>query len=268
MPKDTYYILTPPKYLPQLTPWDILPAHLTYRLSPNGRLLRHPDAQSLRGGIMVIGDCRDDLQNISPQLSLEIIQECLLHGYRGVLLDLEHQQQSLVRLVQQLGTLLQRQGVTLFIPEYYAPAAPRGRVLISTALSGGCLEDRLREAVNCFGQDRVVLAMEKTAQDFTLPALTGQGIPLTQEQLQQTQTDLHPCTFFSAPLCTRYFTYQKKDGSVHVTLYDDTETLCRKLDIARSAGIYRFLLPWQEISCTPEAFGLPSKNNIHFSAKN
>lgn len=258
MAKDTFYILTTPESVSQLHPWAVLPACLAYRLSPNLSLLRLRGAQNLRGGLMVISDCTADPRGVPERFCLEVLQECTYRGYRGVILDFERTLPLLTQLVRRLGEVLSRRGITLFVPEPYAPHAPNAKVLIPSALSGGSLTQRLETAVQCFGPGRVVLAVEQAAEDFILPAPEGCGRSLSAEELEQLKAELRPHTFFSQPLCARYFTYRRGE-EFHFVLFDDLHTLCQKTHTARCAGIHQFLLPWQAISSAPERFSIPPK---------
>ena len=251
MSQEIFYILTSPAQLPRLRGFSCHPAHLAYRISPNLRLLRLQGAQHLRGGLMTVTDSPTPPRGDPGLFSMELLRECTSRGFRGVILDLEHPDHPLAAVLPRLESLLSRQGVTLFLPEAYA--LPASRVLISSALSGGSLSLRLNEAVQKFGSDRVVLAVEKTAEDFLLPAHSGCGTPLTPEQLQSHTAGP---SFFSPALCAQYTTYRDAQGHIHLVLYDNPCTLARKLQQARRAGVYRFLLPWCEISACPEQFGL------------
>ena len=253
MAQDIFYVLTPPAQLPRLREYACRPAHLTYRISPALRLLRLQGAQHLRGGVMTVGDCAN-LPHGDPGLfSMELLRECSFRGFRGVILDLERSDHPLIPVLPRLESLLTRQGVTLFLPEPYAAPLTGAKVLISSALSGGSLAQRLEDAVRQFGRDRVVLAVEKIAEDFRLPAPTGCGRPLSPEELCP-HTD-H--AFFSPALCAQYATYRDQEGNLHFVLFDNAHSITRKLHCARRAGITRFLLPWGEISSCPEQYGLP-----------
>ena len=111
---------------------------------------------------------------------------------------------------------------------------PHAQVCISSALSGGTLVQRLREAQERFGRDRVVLALQRVAEDFFLPSPTGSGTPLTQEELRERIQQRQPSIFFSHELCARYFTYMSRESGAHFVLYDDASTLAKKLQVARS----------------------------------
>lgn len=253
MAQDIFYVLTPPAQLPRLRNYACRPVHLAYRISPNLRLFRLQGAQHLRGGVMAVGDCAEFPRGDPGLFAAELLRECSFRGFRGVLLDLELPSHPLVPILPRLEHLLTRQGVTLFLPEPYAAPLHTTRVLISSALSGGSLAHRLEEAVRQFGTDRVVLAVEKVAEDFQLPAPTGCGRPLSPEQLCS-HTD-H--AFFSPALCAQYATCRDSAGELHFILFDNAHSVTQKLHRARCAGITRFLLPWAEISSCPEQYGLP-----------
>ena len=83
--------------------------------------------------------------------------------------------------------------------------------------------------------------------DFPLPARTGEGRALTAEELEALLQERRPCVFFSPALCTRYFTYTQK-GVAHFVLFDDAETLHRKVRIGASLGFFTAFFQWPEIS--------------------
>ena len=253
MEQDIFYILTPPAQLPRLRPFDCRPAHLAYRISPTLRLLRLQGAQHLRGGVMAVCDCPESPRGDPGLFAMELLRECTFRGFRGVILDLERPTHPLIPVLPRLESLLTRQGIALFLPEKYAASLPNAKVLLSSAISGGSLAQRLNESTQRFGRDRLVLAVEKTAEDFLLPAPSGSGCPLTPTQLQPHTAP----AFFSPALCAQYSTYRDNEGRIHLVLFDDAHSITRKIHLARRAGITRFLLPWREISAGPEEFGLP-----------
>lgn len=254
MSQDVFYILTPPNQLPCLREFACRPAHLAYRISPNLRLTRAQGTQNLRGGVMTVADCPDCPRGEPSVFCMDIARECAFRGYQGVILDLERTDHPLCAMLPRLEQFLSRQGVTLFVPEQYAARLRSARVLISSALSGGSLSNRLREAAERFGRERLVLAVEKTAADFLLPAPTGNSCPIPPEHLSRLTSSP---AFFSPQLCANYSTYRDADGGVHFLLWDDPRSISQKLEQARQAGIHTFLLPWAEISACPEQCGLP-----------
>ena len=83
--------------------------------------------------------------------------------------------------------------------------------------------------------------------DFTLPQPSGLGTPLTREALETLRKERGPSVFFSQDLCARYFTCPR-GGSVHFILYDDADTLTRKLQIAAALGVGSAFLTYPELN--------------------
>lgn len=247
MPQDTFIITLPPRQLPALQSWRVTPAHLAYRLGPGPHLFR-ADSTAPRGGLMVVDD--QDFDGLGPTgpLCQEILRECQARGFSGAVLDFENRLPPLEQIAGQLDEQFARRGWSLFVSERYGPKAPHARVMIPSALSGGSLQQRLVEALERFGESRVALALEKRAEDFYLPSPTGSGQPLNEQELEALRERLRPSVFFSGELCARYFTYMSRDNGAHFVLFDDGDTLARKLDVARGLNIRTFLAPWAEVS--------------------
>ena len=110
------------------------------------------------------------------------------------------------------------------------------RILIGTALSGGSLRELLEEAVDKYGTAQLALGVERTAMDFPLPCRGGYGTPLKPEALAALRRSCGAPVFFSEALCAKYFTY-RRDSETRLVLFDDDETVGRKLALAQSLGI-------------------------------
>lgn len=252
MTKDTFLITVPPQHLQKFQGWDATPAHLAYRIGRGPHLFRSGGTAPLRGGVMVLDDQGFDGLGSAEALCQEVGQECLARGFSGAVLDFEARLPPLERIAQQLGELFARRNWTLYVPEAYARCAPQARVMIPSALSGGSLVLRLEEAGERYGRDRVALALEKTAEDFFLPSPTGSGVPLTRQELEEQLTRMKPSVFFSRELCARYYTYMSRETGAHFVLFDDDDTLCRKVEVARKAGVSLFLAAWEDVAgCAP-----------------
>ena len=258
MPQDTFIITLSPRQLPALRGWQVTPAHLAYRLGPGPHLFR-ADSTAPRGGLMVIDDRDFDGLGPTGPLCQEILRECQARGFSGAILDFENRLPPLEQIAGQLNEQFARRGWTLYVTERYGPHAPQGRVMIPSALSGGSLQRRLEEALERFGESRVTLALEKRRMDFFLPSPTGSGQPLTQQELEELKERLSPSVFFSGDLCARYFTYMSRDSGAHFVLFDDGDTLRRKIEVARRLGIRTFLAPWDDVAPCAARLGLPRK---------
>ena len=173
-----------------------------------------------------------------------------MHGprYDGILCDFEgHPLQVLAQAVRTLGELTKKRGWPLYVTEAYAPFSDSAIALIPSALSGGSLQQRLQEAVERFGAARVALAVERVAEDFFLPSPTGQGMPLTREELRQRLEERAPSVFFSSELCAHYFTYMSRQNGAHFVLFDDAGSIRKKLQVARNLGISSAVLAYPQV---------------------
>ena len=173
---------------------------------------------------------------------------CAARGFAGVLCDFEGPPLPLLsRALEALAGPLGKRGWPLYVPEPYGDRVEGARVLISSALSGGSLAQRLRDTQERYGRDRVVLAVERVAEDFYLPAPQGQGRPLTREELEALLEERKPSVFFSGELCAHYFTYMSRDNGAHFVLFDDAGSIRKKLQVAQSLGIVHALAAYPQV---------------------
>ena len=131
--------------------------------------------------------------------------------------------------------------------EACADYSDQTRVIIPSALSGGSLSKRLEEAVERYGAHRVALGIQRTSEDFTLPAPNGCGIPLTRNELEQRIKGRGPSIFFSDELCAHYFTYMSRQSGAHFVLFDNAASIRKKIQIARQFSLCACILAWPEV---------------------
>lgn len=93
----------------------------------------------------------------------------------------------------------------------------------------------------------MALDAQRVRMDFTLPARTGEGRALSAEQFREICRRESPAVFFSVELCAKYFSYSR-EGSAHFLLFDDADTLKRKLRLASSLNLAAAFLMWPEVS--------------------
>jgi len=247
-PKIDLILTTPPDRLRQAQEYRLPIAHLAYRMGGGPHLFRSSRQLPLRGGLMVVDDRGFDGRGEGGPFCREVLQECAARQFTGVLCDFESRFHPLLgRLVGQLDGLCQKRGLTLYVPEHLGDYAPGARVLISTALSGGSLAQRLEEAAQHFGPKRVTAAVERVCMDFFLPSPTGQGVELSREELNRRLEERSPSVFFSRELCAHYFTYMSRQDGAHFVLFDDAASLRKKLDMAASLGFPAAVLAYPQV---------------------
>lgn len=219
-------------------------AHVAYRLGAGSRLLAAPLPAALRGGLMLLSDWDCPPVEEPGRLAGQIVQVCHQRRFAGVVLDWEEPPAAdRWALLRELGPLLQRCGRRLLVPEHYA--GPESVVLLCTAISGGTLRQRLEQAVTQYGPEHLALDLQRLVMDFPLPSPSGQGRPLSLTELSQLRRGQN--VFYSDGLCARYFTRSGSDGTTHMVLFDDAQTLRRKLALGRSLGIRDALVMLPEV---------------------
>ena len=162
-------------------------------------------------------------------------------------------------LPKRLASALTQTRRTLYVPERYGPSVPGAIPLICTALSGGDFGQRLREAASAAGgAGRLALDVQRLRMDFTLPARTGEGVPLSPENFQALMERESPSVFFSQELCARYFTYTRA-GETHFVLFDDAGTLRKKIQTGAALGYSAAFFMFPEVRDLPGGAVFPAE---------
>lgn len=249
MMDETKLILTsPPDTARAATAFGLPVGHMAYRIGPGARLLRANISINLRGGLMVVDSTAFDGRGDPALFCQQVVRECAARGYDGAILDFEGQPYPLLgQIVQRLGGMFTRRSWPLYVTEAYANYSDQTRIIIPSALSGGSLSKRLEEVTERYGAHRIALGIQRTAEDFTLPAPNGCGTALTREELQQRIQTRGASIFFSDELCAHYFTYMSRQSGAHFVLFDNAASIRKKIRIARQFGLYACILAWPEV---------------------
>ena len=220
-------------------------AHVAYCIGSDSALLRQNLLLQTRGGLLSVTD-RDAPFIASPeQLAAAALRECGRRGYGGVLLDFE-QPPAPDRLAFAQALAKRLAPRPLYVPEGYA-SVPGAVSLVCTALSGGSFVQYLQEtAAARGGPGTLALDVQRLRMDFPLPARSGEGSPLSQQEFQALMDRESPAVFFSQDLCARYFTYTR-EGETHFVLFDDAETLQQKLRAGSAMGFSAAFLMYPEV---------------------
>ena len=231
------YLSVIPRHCREAMKYHTRLAHVAYRIGPDSHLLRQSLLMQTKGGLLSLSD-RDCPPITRPEaLCRELWQECGLRGYLGVLADFESDPcEDRVAFLRRLCALLRGHNRRLFLPERWALQVPGATAVICTALSGGSFQARLREAADHFGPNQTALDVQRLTMDFTLPSPTGMGTPLSREDFQAVWQEHSPTPFYSKDLCAKYFTYTK-EGVSHFLLFDDADTIRRKIRTGSSMGL-------------------------------
>jgi len=241
------YLAVTPEKLREASRYTDRLAHVAYRIGKEGRLVRRDLLARTRGGLMVLGDRDGGPVRDPAALCRDVWRECGNRGYGGVLADFEQTPASdKAAFLSALSRVLARNGKWLFVPESYGAQAGQAVVMICTALSGGNLRQRMEEAVQRFGRGRVALDLQRLRMSFPLPCPSGEGDPLTGQDLSALLEKKQQSVFYSSDLCAKYFTDTDGSGSRFV-LFDDADTLRRKIHLGQELGIAAAFLMYPEV---------------------
>ena len=162
--------------------------------------------------------------------------ECRRQGFSALIA--EGGRSSPLEILRFCDALLRR-GITPILPEESWVPGCGGTMLISSAVSGGSLEERLREALaKC---PDLALDLERLRHRFPLPCPDGQGEPISQEALDG-YLRRGAAVQFSRELMCKAFPVADGENSAFI-LFDDRETLAEKVRLAEALGVGRgFLL--------------------------
>ena len=241
------FLATAPEHTRQAMAHTASLAHAAYFIGPGGNLAGHGPESRFRGGILLLRDQGCGSISDPSALVRQIRHECAQRGYCAVAADFElPANRERAALVRELGETLERSGKGFYVPEHYGRIAPQARVMICTALSGGSLRLRLEEAGKTWGQGRLALDLQRLRMSFPLPCPTGCGVPLQQEELESLMAKHRPSLFYSTDLCARYFTCREQ-GQTRFVLFDDADTLWKKIELGRSMGISTGFLLYPEV---------------------
>lgn len=237
------YLAAAPDRLSRARQFNVPLAHAAYRVDHAGRLSARELPAQLRGGLMMLSDCDLPAAMVPEILCRDILQECQRRNFGGVVLDFDGKPTvHTVRMLRLLEDGLSRQRRRLFVPEPWGSYARQATVLICSAISGGTLRARLEQARRQFAPRQIALDCQRLAMDFLLPSPNGEGSALTLPQLERLREG--HTIYFSPDLCARYFTYRARTHT-HFVLFDDADTLRRKLALGEELGIGTafFMLP-------------------------
>ena len=239
MSMEPLIVTVPPARIGELRGLRAVPAHQGYRIGRGPHLFRAAAGPVPQGGLMALDCVGFDGRGEAAPLCDEVVRECAARGFRGAVCDFEQGGVPLLdQVVRRLGEGFARRGWTLYVTEplwtQFSPGP--GDDPVGPVREARC-PGVWREAAERFGRERVTLAVQRVAEDFFCPPPQGSRVPLSRRELEEKLEQLHPSVFFSHELCARYFTYMSRESGAHFVLFDDRDTLRKKLEVAQELGI-------------------------------
>lgn len=245
--EEGLYVLTSGRQWSQVRQQNGRAVSISYALGPEARLRKTALPPETRGTLMGICD-----QDFSPGRSdvdgfvRDVLYETQRLGYTGVLADWEGICQTRVAFLQRLEQALEEKQLPLFAPRPYGPHLSTARLVTPCCVSGGSLEEMLREQIDAFGAQRLAMDLTPMCQAFTLPCHYAHGRTLTPEQCRALLKQYGSSLFFSREMCVKYFTFMDENKQGNYVLFDDASTLQRKMQLCRSLGITTFFLVYAD----------------------
>lgn len=239
------YLAITPKEAQQLSDCSLPRVHIAYAVDDGGMLTRSTPPEKMHGGLMGLSDrCSKPLPRTDALLRT-IVSECAARQFAGVFADFESSPfPDRITFLERLGTLLRSHGKVLYAPQIFPVSS--ANVLISTAISGGSLREMLQSAQDRYGQKRIALDLQRLIMDFPLPCMSGQGRPMTLDELNTLRRRRDISAFYSRELGAQYFTHTV-NGEAHFVLFDDAQTIRQKLALGEKLGIETAFLMYPEV---------------------
>jgi len=219
-------------------------ACMAFGVGPGLSLISRHNGARLPGGLMALDDTAYDKTPGDPgAFAAECLRICRTLGFEGLVLDFEQPvRRPLAALAAECAEQFLRRGFPVYLPERYAECHRAAMVCIPTAMTSGSLRRRLRDAVERYGAGRVALEMERLTRDIALPCPGGFGRPMHPEGLRALLRARGGASFYSAEMCTHYFTERDRQGVTHFYIYDDALSIARKTELAAAMGIRKGLI--------------------------
>lgn len=223
-------------------------AYLGYRLDPLSPAFFCPEIHPEASSLMVLQD------NETPQYPpSETLAHCIAQYaatiHSGIFCDFDQPVRAFWGdLLQFLDPVCVAFGLSLFVPQAYADAAPHGYILVRSDLSGGYFPKYAQECAAKY-PNRAVLELRPASAEFVLPSPSGVGTSITPALRKQLLETHDASVFFSPDLLCSYFAFWDAK-ELHMVLYDTQETIQKKLACAEEAGFRAAIGLHQELRCT------------------
>ena len=217
---------------------NLFPAYTGYTVRSDGHLYSS-GKMFFRGGMLFITLSQKYDMRRNVDLMREITTVCRRHSSAGIVLS---SQFDCSRLCEML-----RRNLSCEIYSDCEKCAPPCKIIISSAISGGSLRERLASASEKYGKENISLGIEPVRCDFTLPSYGGVGKSMTLYETQEQIRRYRVRSFYSDELCENYYTY-RENGNAHMVLFDNSISIKRKIALSASLGISDVFMAYPDVS--------------------
>ncbi len=236
------YLSAPPELASEAInygPVSIMACEVTRGL----KLTRLGPLPALRGERLVEIACHG-LTGFGPQEALveNILRFCLIYGFSGVVLDLPRPTPALLSLSELMADRLAPRGLTLYLPEGYGGVPGKRGLLINAQSYSSPFSDRLRLLAGKYGPEKIALRLDTRPADFLLPARRSLPSRLPSPVPGGVAPDR---VFYSQCFEANYTSFRDRDR-VRLVMWDDANSVRRKLEIAGNIGIHTAFLDFAE----------------------
>lgn len=237
-----------PERRQELEGLPVVPAWMCYQMGSGPNLYRSAPPESINGGVLMVSDGGMRGGGGSPsRFCQQALRECAARNAVGLCANWSARlTESMRQLTSALDSAFAGKNLTLWVPEAYGDVCRSAQVLISSAMSGGTLRQRLEEAVERYGAERTALAVEWMRSDFLLSSEGAAERELSEAELDALREKYAPKIYQTSELAAEYFTYSE-DEHTHLVLFDTPESLRNKLELAQSMGIASVMTAWDEV---------------------
>ncbi len=235
------YLITSPEEDAAARQWGYPLAHMAYGTGDEileltvGRL-----SLTTQGGWLVLTDQHLPEVGDPRQFATQVKLECRRRHYQAVLADFELPAND---RACEIISALSAANLSLILPASYGEIFPKALVLVESAISGGNLREYFEEQTARW-PERICLSLRPLRMRFPMPSQNPEGENLDSKTLAAI-LQCHQ-SYFSHELGCRYCT-QQLDSQFFFVLFDDTDSLRYKLELADQLGIHTAAVLYQEV---------------------
>ena len=194
------------------------------------------------GDMMVVS-----MRNAEESVTLPIYDECKKRGYSAVFLDTDELPKSEnSNIFSKVSATLEKRGLSTFCPLTFANICPRSVPVADGTITGGFFKDELANFKK--KHRRIGISISRIISRFEMPVSDADGVSLSPMEFKRFVQAFDGNIFFSPQLMTNYFLFSSGSNKCEYILFDDADTISKKLRTAKELGFSDAFLVQREIS--------------------